>query len=37
MVDGTLEALDTAGIPSSQVHRERFGSGDERLVDERRA
>jgi NAD(P)H-flavin reductase len=37
MVDGTLEALDTAGIPPGQVHRERFGSGEERLIDERRA
>jgi NAD(P)H-flavin reductase len=37
MVDGTLEALDAVGIPTSQVHRERFGSGEERLVDERRA
>src|SRR5262245_4661872 len=37
MVDGTLEALDAVGIPTGQVHRERFGNGEERLVDERRA
>jgi NAD(P)H-flavin reductase/hemoglobin-like flavoprotein len=37
MVDGTLLALDAAGVPLGHVHRERFGSGAERLADEQRA